>query len=145
MSYEVLLSNFNSSSNKRTKPNGLRDLEKFSCEASQHDHGSQFLSVDSARSEDVFQTLLPQVLLIARPWRIFWRAGRPSVTRDITVTQAADYDPGKGKAFCWKYPEIFLILFSSFTGSNQTQRLIISFTDHMENILTERRRQIDKP
>ena len=61
-----LLSKFHSFSNKRMKGNGLGDLKRFSCEALQHEYSSQFLSVDSTRSEDVFQTWVPQVLLI--PW-----------------------------------------------------------------------------
>ena len=52
------------------KGNGLGDLKRFSCEALQHEYSSQFLSVDSTRSEDVFQTWVPQVLLIPRPWKI---------------------------------------------------------------------------
>lgn len=73
-----------------------------------------------------------------RPWKISWRAGKPTVTLDITVTKAADYDNGKGKTFCSRSPEIFLSLFSSFTGSNQTRRLKISFTNDIDNIFTER-------
>ena len=133
-----LLSKFHSFSNKRMKGNGLGDLKRFSCEALQHEYSSQFLSVDSTRSEDVFQTWVPQVLLIPRPWKISWRAGKPTVTLDITVTKAADYDNGKGKTFCSRSPEIFLSLFSSFTGSNQTRRLKISFTNDIDNIFTER-------
>ena len=127
----------------------FRDLGMFSFSAWQHDTSSQFLSVDSARAGNVFQTWVPQVHLIPRPWKIFRRAGKSLkslwtsrwLRLQIMITE-------KVEAFCSRYSEIFLILFFSFTGSNQTRRLIISFTNDIDNIFTERqpgRRHIDDP